>query len=49
MHDDAALKSMLVELCLDRIALFEDFEKTETRVLEDLLAGEGYQATCDPH
>jgi len=38
MQDDTALKSMLVELCLDRIALFEDFEKTETRVLEDLLA-----------
>jgi len=39
MHDDtASLSSSLVDLCLDRIATFEDFEKAETSALEDLLA-----------
>jgi len=38
MHDDTSrLRSVLVDFCLDRIALFEDFAKTEESALEDLL------------
>jgi hypothetical protein len=38
MHDDnARLKSIMVDLCLDRITCFEDFEKAETSSLEDVL------------
>ena len=36
-HDTPVLKSTLVELCLDRITRFEDFEKAETSSLEDVL------------
>jgi hypothetical protein len=39
MHDDtAALRSLLVDLCLGRITRFEDFAKAETAALEDVLA-----------
>ena len=39
MHDDTArLRSSLIDLCLNRIALFEDFAKAEESALEDLLA-----------
>lgn len=38
MHDDTAhLKSVLVDLCLDRVTRFEDFERAETSSLEDVL------------
>ncbi|MDF1543456.1 MAG: UPF0236 family protein, partial [Anaerosomatales bacterium] len=38
MHDDTALlRSILVELCLDRITRFEDFESAETSSLQDVL------------
>lgn len=38
MHDDTArLKSNLVDLCLDRITRFEDFERAETSSLQDVL------------
>ena len=37
MHDDTALKSILVDLCLDRITFFEDFESAETSSLQDVL------------
>jgi len=38
MQDDSApLKSTLVDLCLDRITRFEDFEMAETSSLEDVL------------
>lgn len=36
-HDTAPLKSALVELCLERITRFEDFERAETSALEDVL------------
>lgn len=39
MHDDTALlKSVLVELCLDRLTRSEDFKRAETSALEDALA-----------
>ena len=38
MHDDTALlEQILVDLCLDRITRFEDFERAETSSLEDVL------------
>lgn len=38
MHDDTPLlKSILVDLCLERLSRFEDFEKAETSSLEDVL------------
>lgn len=38
MHDDtSALKSILVDLCLERIGRFEDFERVETSAHEDVL------------
>ena len=38
MHDDtASLKSVLVDLCLERITRFEDFERAETSSHEDVL------------
>lgn len=38
MHDDTALlRSILVQLCLDRITRFEDFQRAETSSLQDVL------------
>jgi hypothetical protein len=36
-HDTALLKSVLTELCLERITRLEDFERAETSALEDVL------------
>ena len=39
MHDDTApLRPSLIDFCLERIALFEDFARAEESTLEDLLA-----------
>lgn len=39
MHDDTApLRSAMVDFCLERIALFEDFASAEESALEDTLA-----------